>query len=154
MTSYYAGIGSRKTPDDVLEYMTSVATKLNSAGYTLRSGGAQGADTAFAIGAETNFEIFRPEDATKEAIKIASHIHPAWHNCKSYVRKLHGRNVMIILGWYLDSPVEFVLCWTPGGKIIGGTALGIRLAKSKGIDVYNLFNPEDIIKFEDKYLLT
>ena len=48
---YYAGIGSRKTPKDICELMTRVARYLYFKGYTLRSGAADGADTAFEIGA-------------------------------------------------------------------------------------------------------
>jgi len=39
----YSGIGSRETPDDILELMKAVAYKLAGRGYTLRSGGADGA---------------------------------------------------------------------------------------------------------------
>jgi hypothetical protein len=135
---YYAGIGSRTTPIDVLERMTKVALRLDKRGYVLRSGGAEGADTAFENGASKP-EIFRPRHATPEAIEIASKIHPAWHHCNDYVRKLHGRNVQILLGLNLNAPVEFVICWTPGGKTIGGTGLALRLAEERGIRVYNLF---------------
>lgn len=43
----YAGIGSRTTPEDVLELMGKIAWYLSFAGWTLRTGGADGADTAF-----------------------------------------------------------------------------------------------------------
>lgn len=49
---YYAGIGSRNFPAAVLENMTKIAARLEKAGYTLRSGGAGGADTAFSLGVE------------------------------------------------------------------------------------------------------
>jgi len=148
---YYAGIGSRKTPEDTLEFMTRLARILSRQGYILRSGGAEGADTAFANGAEKK-EIFRPKDATPEAIKIAMDIHPAPQHCNDYVRKLHGRNVQIILGKDLDKPVEFVLCWTPGGKTIGGTGLGIRLADREGITIYNICNKDDLILIHERFL--
>jgi predicted Rossmann fold nucleotide-binding protein DprA/Smf involved in DNA uptake len=41
---FYAGIGSRETPPDILEWMTSLAANLETMNYVLRSGGAQGAD--------------------------------------------------------------------------------------------------------------
>lgn len=50
MSKYYAGIGSRETPEDVLEYMELLAIRLGKLGYILRSGGAGGADTAFELG--------------------------------------------------------------------------------------------------------
>lgn len=148
---YYAGIGSRKTPDKILEFMTKLARILDSKGYTLRSGGAGGADTAFANGASKK-EIFRPKHATAEAIKIAMEIHPAPQHCNNYVRKLHGRNVQILLGEKLDKPVEFVVCWTPGGKNTGGTGLGISLAKRENIKVCNLFKSNDLLKIKERFL--
>ena len=47
---YYAGIGSRSTPEDVLDRMYKLAILLAKRSYTLRSGGANGADTAFEKG--------------------------------------------------------------------------------------------------------
>lgn len=148
---HYAGIGSRKCPQWVLDFMTLIARVLDQKGYTLRSGGAEGADTAFATGA-TKKEIFRPNDATPEAIEIAMDVHPAPQHCKPYVRKLHGRNVQIILGEDLNVPVEFVICWTPGGKTTGGTGLGIALSKRENITVYNLCNKKDFLKVVERFL--
>lgn len=48
---YYAGIGSRETPDQVLRYMTQLGYFLAEQGLVLRSGGAEGADLAFERGA-------------------------------------------------------------------------------------------------------
>jgi len=148
---YYAGIGSRKTPEETLEFMTRFARILARKGYILRSGGAEGADTAFANGAKKK-EIFRPKDATPEAIELAMSVHPAPQHCNAYVRKLHGRNTQIILGKNLDTPVDFVVCWTPGGGTIGGTGLGIRLANDRGIKVYNLFKADDLIELKERFL--
>lgn len=47
---YYTGIGSRETPSEILALMTKVGQKLASEGWCLRSGGAEGADTAFEEG--------------------------------------------------------------------------------------------------------
>ena len=47
----YAGIGSRATPRAVLEAMTTMAAWLARRGWHLHSGGAAGADSAFAAGA-------------------------------------------------------------------------------------------------------
>lgn len=145
---YYAGIGSRQTPPDILSLMREVAEALESMGYTLRSGGAQGADTAFAQSV-IDKEIFRPEDATPQAIEMASRHHPAWHNCKPYVRSLHGRNAQIVMGRELDKPVRFVVCWTYKGNMQGGTALGMRIASAHDIDVYNLAIQEHIKKVKE-----
>lgn len=44
---FYTGIGSRQTPPEILKMMTKIATQLESKGWVLRSGGAEGADEAF-----------------------------------------------------------------------------------------------------------
>ena len=123
----YAGIGSRETPYRVLEAMTKISIGLHDRGWFLRSGGASGADVAFAAGT-SKLKVYYAEDATTEAIELAGRFHPAWFRCSDYVRALHGRNSMIILGKYLNCPVKRVICWTPGASLSGGTAMGIRIA--------------------------
>lgn len=135
---YYAGIGSRETPGNVLADMTRIAKELHCSHYILRSGGAIGADTAFESGAGDLKEIFKAKDATEEAIEYASKFHPAWDRCNEYARQLHGRNAMIILGRDLQTPVSVVYCYTKNGKDIGGTGLGMRIAWANNIKVYNL----------------
>jgi hypothetical protein len=137
----YAGIGSRETPPDVCEYMESLAKSWAEHGVLLRSGGARGADIAFERGCNAAYgskEIFRPEDATLDAMKHAAKFHPNWDTCGSYARKLHARNSMIILGRSLNDPVDMVICWTPKGVKIGGTAQALRIAEHEGIQIVNL----------------
>lgn len=139
---YYTGIGSRKTPQHVLNLMTRVANKLESLGYILRSGGAVGADSAFERGVSnaSHKQIFLASDSTPEAEQLASTIHPAWYRCSDYSRKLHGRNCFQVLGKDLKTKSLFVLCWTQDALPKGGTATAIRLAQQNGIPVYNLAN--------------
>jgi hypothetical protein len=47
----YAGIGSRETPEAALAYMFRIGREWGHKGWTLRSGGAKGADSAFEEGA-------------------------------------------------------------------------------------------------------
>ncbi|AXK43892.1 macro domain-containing protein [Erythrobacter aureus] len=58
----YAGIGSRETPDSILATMTEIAFALEARGFTMRSGFAGGADTAFELGTSRNSlrEVFAP----------------------------------------------------------------------------------------------
>lgn len=146
---YYAGVGSRETPEDILELMTKVARYLYFKGYTLRSGAAKGADTAFEVGAGERKEIFLPWEnfngsssklftIPNEALKIAEEQHPNWAACKDYARQLHARNVLQVYGPDLKTYSDFVICWTRGGKLIGGTATAIRLANAQEIPVFNL----------------
>jgi len=156
MALFYAGVGSRSTPPDILQLMTLVAEKMSGMGYILRSGGARGADSAFERGADYAYihgsnagkEIFRAADATRGSIEFASRFHPAWHSCGAFARKLHGRNVFQILGRDMQSPVRLVICWTPDAELVGGTAMAIRIARSEGIPVFNLANPAHKTRLE------
>ncbi len=50
MKIFYTGVGNRDTPHEYLEKMTVLASLLEKEGCILRSGGAEGADTAFENG--------------------------------------------------------------------------------------------------------
>lgn len=155
MPKYFAGIGTRAIPTEICTLMSQVAKKLSEDGWTLRSGGAAGADSAFEAGAtiwtKGQAEIFRPEHATVEAIELASQFHPAWEKCNEWTRYLHGRNVMIALGENLDVPVKFVICWTSNGKDKGGTGLAMRIASHYDIPIFNLYSPSVCIRLR-KYV--
>lgn len=60
-----------------------------------------------------------------------------WANLGEY-ECFHARNCHQVLGANLDSPVDFVLCWTPGGATTGGTATAIKLARKHNIPVINM----------------
>lgn len=155
MVKYFAGIGSRETPSDILVIMRGLGTLLAYRGWTLRSGGALGADTAFEEGCDIENgrkEIFFANDASKDAIEIAEHCHPAWHRCTEVARKLHGRNAMIVLGRDLRTPARFVVCWTKDGLAVGGTGLAIRIANRCTIPVINLFDKDKAYRELDAIL--
>ena len=69
---------------------------------------------------------------------IAARLHPAWHRCSPAARKLHARNVNILLGAALDRPVDAVVAWTRDGAVTGGTGMGLRIAAAYGIPILNL----------------
>ncbi len=154
-TLTYAGIGSRKTPASVLANVTVIAGWLARTGWHLASGGATGADTAFASGAPADRRtVFLPwpgyngcrgpdcrvltTSQLVACMEIAASLHPAWHRCSSGARKLHARNAAILLSASLDRPVDAVIAWTAGGRAEGGTGMGIRIAEARGIPVLNL----------------
>ena len=153
----YAGIGSRESPKDILAIMTRVASKLAKAGYTLRSGGAGGADNAFEAGVQLdiNKQIFLPwqgfngrnshfSKPTEAAYVMAASFHPAWDRCSRGAQALHARNCHQVLGYDLLSPVEFVMCWTRDGKDTGGTGQAMRIAMANDIRIWNLQIPEHL----------
>ena len=163
---WYAGIGSRKTPKVVVHRMMELAAELSGKGYTLRSGGANGADTAFEQGCdavEGKKEIYLPwegfNDSKSELYSCYNSMHrvtaqriygPRWDHIRDSVKKLMTRNVAQVMG--LDNVdveySEFVICWTPDGcekakhrtRETGGTGQAIALANDLRIPVYNMCN--------------
>lgn len=165
----YTGIGSRNTPPQTLIEIQRVAEELWGKGYTLRSGKAGGADRAFQLGVQEALlhsdkftppkeaEIYIPwkkfkggeglwncwdiSDWPDECYDIAKSIHPAWDKCSQGARKLHARNVCQVLGKDLESPSDFVLFCAEevNGKVKGGTATAVNLAREYGIPTINMY---------------
>lgn len=161
---FYAGIGARKTPDNILATMLFGATQLKNMGFMLRSGHAIGADQAFERGADGYARIYLPWQKYNEDVPVkgnalvpdmAAYVreaaihHPYWDNLSQGTKKLMLRNLAVILGSNLNEPAEFVICWTPKGEAVGGTAHGIRIAEAHNIPVFNLFHPDCIHKLSD-----
>jgi len=147
MQRHYTGVGSRSTPPKILKLMTEIARQLGIMGYILRSGGAPAADLAFEKGSGGVYkQIYRAHHSTPQAEAMAEKYHPNWNACKTYVRKLHGRNAFQVLGSNLNEPSVFLICWTPDGCInhknrcyaTGGTGTAISIANDNGISIYNL----------------
>lgn len=152
----YAGIGSRSTPQSVLVSMHGIAVELaRKHNMTLRSGGADGADKAFEAGcnrAGGTKEIYLPwagfnhhpggrgvyDGPTHDAYDMAAEFHPAWQNCSRGAMAMHARNCHQVLGWDLRTPASFIICWTPGARLQGGTAQALRIAQAHHIPIYNL----------------
>jgi hypothetical protein len=150
----YAGVGSRKTPFRILKIMEYVAYYLALNEFALRSGGASGADAAFEKGAQKAggvCKILLPwqkfnghsspfYDLPQKAFRLAAEVHPCWTALPSQVHRLHARNTVVVLGEQCSdaTSVEFILCWTPEGREVGGTGQALRLAKRWGISVFNM----------------
>ena len=125
-TGYYAGVGSRHCPAEFLREMTRIADKLGRLGWTLRTGGAEGADTAFLDGcAETlsNGMLYLPwpnfngwhgrtdnpncqvlTSPLHWAYPIAEKFHPGWPFLTRGSKALHARNVHQVLGHAYADP--------------------------------------------------
>jgi hypothetical protein len=137
----YAGIGSRKTPPETLAIIKKLAGLLEREGWLLRSGGADGADTAFEQGVmDTRHRaIFLPGDWFNErkagpggfydstklpgwemALETVDRFHPASNNLSPFARKLMARNAMQI------------------GLRKGGTGQALRIAEEYGVPIINL----------------
>lgn len=156
LETYYAGIGSRQTPDEIQNQMFDLALHLANIGCTLRSGGADGADTAFYAGAcdsmnvSVHPEIFKwqhgrdSKPARAMAQQVINRLNsedgetlPPLTRMTQRTAGLLARNVQIVLGKELNEQCEFVVCWTPGGDMIGGTRHALKLASMFDISVYN-----------------
>ena len=161
---FYAGIGSRNTPADVLDLMERTARHLAAQRWVLRTGHATGADQAFERGAGNRAEVYLPwpdfeqdvpitartvvTSPTREAHDIAKLHHPKWAELKRGAQQLHARNAHQVLGPYLDRTVQFVLCWTPDAQGGGGTGQAIRMARAFGAKVHDLADDRTRAKVE------
>jgi len=164
----YTGIGSRSVPSDVFSVMRRFAYMVSELQWVLRSGGANGADSAFeqgcrdhaeSIGCTPAMNIYLPWEGfngrtTKDgnfpcyhvgvsseedrAMKLAAKHHPAWDRCSRMAKQFHARNCFQILGLDLESETDIVVCWTPEGKRGGGTGQALRLAESLDIPIIDL----------------
>lgn len=174
---FYAGIGSRDTPEHIQDKMRAIAEILERKKYTLRSGGAIGADLAFESGVNRNKEIFYTESYRindgyyveyeesdlQFADKILKEYHPAYKPGGTGVkskgkRQLLSRNTFQIFGVGETKNSEFIVCYTPDGTEsvtsweTGGTGQAIRVAYDYGIPIYNLKNyigvtAEEMVEF-------
>lgn len=166
----YAGVGSRETPEPVLKLMFKIAALLAKRGYTLRSGAADGADTAFELGCNSvdgKKEIWLPWKGFNKHEDTGLYPNPGhfakaevalshWAKLTQGMKRLHARNVGQVLGAHLEEPVDFVLCWTPDGATTreqctsktGGTGTAIKLASDNNIPVINLYNYTDTTVLE------
>lgn len=85
----YTGVGSRECPSDILKLMESVGFALASAGWTLRSGGAVGADQAFERG------MLRYVDSVETASWTPAEIYLPWDGYEDHTKKSHrGLNIL------------------------------------------------------------
>lgn len=169
MNKIYTGVGARKTPWDVQAYMRAAAKRLAELGWTLRSGGANGADSAFEAGCDKGLgpkEIYLPwkgfnknpsnlilnDSSTiikQETINVLGKEH--WNRLSQGAKNLHMRNVYQVLGVDLKTKSRFVLCWAPiiDGRPQGGTATAIKLAQNHEIPVFNLFKEGEKDRFHN-----
>lgn len=151
MKQIYAGIGSRNTPQDILDKFFEIGKFLAQKKYVLRSGGAEGADSFFEKGCDSGdgekeiylpwkgfngnkSSLYNPSLGTELIVKL---VHPNFNGLTNGALRLHKRNVHQILGQDLNTPVDFVICYTENGETKGGTATAIQIAKNLNIDVFN-----------------
>lgn len=165
---YYTGIGSRTISPSEYTTLVYIGKTLKGEGWTVRSGGADGSDSAFGEADpegdhfvpwrdfaklkglhEINVNQFQPK-ILERANQIASEYHPIWNSLKPAVQLLHARNVFQILGHNLDNPSKFVVLCADQDKngVKGGTGQSVRLARSLNIPCFNIRIEEDLIRIQ------
>lgn len=163
----YAGVGSRETPDHILDLMETFARLVAEQGnWVLYSGNAVGADRAFQTGAcmgKGQAIVFLPWERYKVGGWASTFVTPTSSTLFSNIKKmremgvleqshinrlteggmkLHGRNYHQILGYGNQYPrASLLVCWTRDGLDVGGTATAIKLARVSGLTVKNLGLP-------------
>lgn len=158
----YAGIGARDVNDRFYsQLMKTTATRLAVNGWTLRSGAAPGSDSHFETGADLGHgkkEIMVPWNGfsnrytpnvivpkfNEDHRRIAAEHHTAWEKLSKSIQNLMMRNVCIILGEHLNSPVKFVISYTnpdANKRGEGGTGHAMRVAQAHGIEIINISDP-------------
>ena len=140
MNKVYAGIGSRKTPAEVCAAFANLAGRLGKAGWTLRSGRALGADSAFEAGARSvrgSCEIYLPN----------------MHNYTSIEQVVHANSEDVMKGAsYLDEVTGSVLgckiiarLLHPNGKYLSPHALELHARNTYQIIGQDLNSPVNVV---------
>lgn len=75
---------------------------------------------------------------------VAETYHPMWGSLKDSARRLQARNSHQVLGLDLETPSNFIICWTKDGLGQGGTGQALRIAKDKNIPIFDCGKYEDI----------
>lgn len=136
---YYTGVGSRETPKEILDLMREYSRIMALLGWSFRSGGADGADSAFSNGwwdardidkeiqegeiylPWDGFNDFMPSDPCcilvtdkriiQKAQEILQTVHPAYDNLTRGPLALHTRNVYQVLGADLKTPSKGLVAY-------------------------------------------
>jgi len=136
----FTGVGSRETPKNILELIRRLSCKLVSKGWTLRSGGADGADEYFAYGwgdakskeastapaeiylpwsgfnglyvGDPNCIVVQKAEIITKAHKILKKVHPAFDKLTRGPLSLHTRNCFQVLGADLETPSNYCIAYS------------------------------------------
>ncbi|ANZ50014.1 hypothetical protein PARSHIK_105 [Erwinia phage vB_EamM_Parshik] len=84
-----------------------------------------------------DFRVIAQDERYRDIVRK---LHSYPDKLKEFAWALHGRNLNIIMGDNLDTPVDAVYYSAPldkDGNPTGGTAMGVKYAKECGIPCYN-----------------
>lgn len=144
----YACIGNRKLPPDAEEIIRKRVYLINTEDSLVRTGGAYGADYLFEKYAK-NCIVYLPWEGFNRAKGIACDKLPTFKRAMEMLydiftveriefmsagsKKLYVRNLHILLGIGLDTPVDVVVAYNTQES--GGTVATMEMAKELGIKV-------------------
>lgn len=148
----YTGIGASEPSDAGYSFGHKLAFYLAKHGFRLRSGGARGMDTAWALGAglvTKDSEIFLPQSVPAWCYEeVVNYLDPgcSLSTMRPVVRDLLARNMQQVLGRDGNAKSMFVLYWTKtldgADKNAGGTRYAVRCAKAHGIPTLNILDSD------------
>jgi len=152
--NFYSGLGSDNVPGKVLRKISKIALYLANKKYVLRSGRGSKCQIAFekAIDGINLKQIYLPWNGykndqfensiynyvTEPALNIARKYSEVWGSLTYLEKAEYGRNAYIILGWRLNKPSKFIVCYFNEEEEVLEHAL--RIARDYKIPVFNLYN--------------
>lgn len=181
----YAGMNAIEISENMLVYQVieKISTYLNFKGYTLVVNSIEGIKNLFENGSEFRKEIFIPFDgfngkyntdvgvysldfigkvfsSSKErmckAINIARKFHPNFDQLDDKDKLTIVCCSYQILGLNLDTPVDFVVCYTLDGcesnttctKETGVIGQSISIAHYYNVPIFNLYNTQSVYRLK------
>lgn len=161
----YTGIGSREISPDGYELARQLGFYLAAKGLRLRSGGAVGADSAFAEGAGLKRpdlrDIFLPRAVPAWCYEeVAHYLDPGVSlvSMRPHVQALLARNMQQVLGRDGGVKSTFLLYWTPvqdgTAANAGGTRYAVRAARAHCIPTLNILDSDlsSVVAWVSDYL--
>ena len=147
----YGGLCNPDAPESILAQMKTLAERLEAKGFTVRTNGAKGGEAAFEAGASDveahipwrsfNEHPSKLNRTTDEAKAVIRQFAPGFDGLKPAVQTIIASKAHVI---------QFLICWTQDGcetvaqrnAKTGYIGVGIALAASLKIPVFNLKNPD------------
>lgn len=154
----YAVVGNKDFPTDLIPKLTSIVKKLDSLGYTARTGSMKGLDV-YVEEITTNVELQLPWKnfnnkeskntySSPEILAIAKSLQPGFDELALPIKGFLAKNVRVLLGGKGISRAIFLLCHSEDGvdnarQVTSRTASvghAIKVADKFNIPVFNLKN--------------
>lgn len=154
----YAVVGNKEFPTDLIPKLTSIVKKLDSLGYTARTGSMKGLDVCVEE-FTTNVELQLPWKnfnnkeskntySSPEILAIAKSLQPGFDELALPIKGFLAKNVRVLLGGKGISRAIFLLCHSEDGadsarQVTSRTASvghAIKVADKFNIPVFNLKN--------------